>query len=253
MIPKLQVPMSPKWIKDRVWWRTQAMCRRFGLLVHGETDECTILRSLIAHRARNTDRLSFVQIGANDGVSFDGLYELVRRFDMQGLVVEPIPDYFSILQQNYAHLPSVTPVNVALHADRSTMTIYRVDPRRVDVSHLATGIASFDPDHHLRTGIPSNCIIEETVPCLTLQQLFDQHEIKSLDLLQIDTEGYDFEVLKMLAKSHVRPAIVKFEHGLKRGVMTRDQLKQCLDRFYDSGYYIVMEHSDAIAFDSDLV
>ncbi len=37
---------------------------------------------------------SFIQIGANDGVSFDSLYDMVLQRKSKGVVVEPLSDYF---------------------------------------------------------------------------------------------------------------------------------------------------------------
>src|SRR5687768_3061043 len=38
--------------------------------------------------------LKFVQIGANDGVRFDDLYQVVTNAQCSGIVVEPLPDMY---------------------------------------------------------------------------------------------------------------------------------------------------------------
>ena len=42
--------------------------------------------------------------------------------------------------------------------------------------------------------------------------LLAKHGVSRVDLLQIDTEGYDFEIIRMFDHAGVRPAVVRFEH-----------------------------------------
>lgn len=45
--------------------------------------------------------ITFIQVGANDGISFDNLYEFVTSHKSRGLVIEPLPHYFNRLRLNY--------------------------------------------------------------------------------------------------------------------------------------------------------
>ena len=40
------------------------------------------------------DDFFFLQIGANDGISFDPIYHLVTNFKLRGICLEPIDEYF---------------------------------------------------------------------------------------------------------------------------------------------------------------
>ena len=59
------------------------------------------------------------------------------------------------------------------------------------------GIASFDPEHWIKTTlVPNSSYIEAIrVECLSLSKFLELIDIDSLDLLIVDTEGYDFEIL----------------------------------------------------------
>ncbi|MDB5311155.1 MAG: FkbM family methyltransferase [Gemmataceae bacterium] len=75
-----------------------------------------------------------------------------------------------------------------------------------------TGLASFDK-HLLVKQIPAGTpIVEVTVPAVTLDSLLRTHDVRRIDLLQIDTEGFDYEVIQMLDFATVRPAIIHYEH-----------------------------------------
>lgn len=36
----------------------------------------------------------FIQVGANDGVSFDNLYDFVIKRDSKGIVIEPLKEFY---------------------------------------------------------------------------------------------------------------------------------------------------------------
>ena len=91
-------------------------------------------------------------------------------------------------------------------------------------------------------------MVSETVPAITLTALLDQHSVAQLDLLQVDTEGYDFEILQMIDFQRIKPAIIHFEHGLPAGTMSIEQFRCCTGRLMEHGYYIITEPYDAIAY-----
>jgi hypothetical protein len=78
------------------------------------------------------------------------------------------------------------------------------------------GIGSFSRDAVLDHGrlIPdiTRRLVETEVTCLTFDSLCARHGITSIDLLVIDTEGYDYEVLRQVDLSTYRPVLVVYEH-----------------------------------------
>src|ERR1700681_618887 len=46
-------------------------------------------------------KILFVQIGANDGIKNDPIHVYVRKYHWNGLLVEPMPDFFNTLRINY--------------------------------------------------------------------------------------------------------------------------------------------------------
>ena len=82
------------------------------------------------------------------------------------------------------------------------------------------------------------------VPALTPATLLEQVGAERIDVLQIDTEGYDLEVLRLFDISRRRPSIVQFEHQhLNR--RDRDAAAQLL---VDAGYLVALIRYDTIAY-----
>src|SRR5436305_8351684 len=115
---------------------------------------------------------SFIQVGANDGVSHDELYHFVKMRRAKGIVIEPLPDIFKRLSLNYAFNSDIIPVRKAVHSDQKEVVLYRLDPGKSDqFPNWSGGIASLYKDHYKRSGLPSEAIIPETVPADNLMNI----------------------------------------------------------------------------------
>ena len=192
----------------------------------------------------------FVQIGANDGVSYDPIDELVTKEKVKGIVIEPVKDIFEKLKRNYERNPQVSPLNVAIHKDQKEMIIYRVDPNNKEYPEWTKGTPSFNKAHHELSFIEEKDLVEEMVKCISFSDLIEQYKIDKIDLLQIDTEGYDAEIIKMIDFEKINPTIISFEHGIRQGIMTLQQFQQCQEILLKNNYNIIILEYDAIAYKS---
>lgn len=213
--------------------------RRFGY----ELSKIDRFREVIQAEYEKRGEFPFVQIGANDGVSFDSLYEFVCNRKSRGVVVEPLPRFFKSLEKNYEGYPSIKPVQCAIHPSEESATIYYVDPKREsEVPEFARGIGSFLPDHFKKSGIPEDLIVTEEVPCRPLMALVEEESILDASLLQIDVEGFDYEVLKMIDFGKFRPPIIKYEH---EGLSEEEQ-KAAQRLLEGEGYEIQIIKTDTV-------
>lgn len=203
-------------------------------------------------RLRQSPDFFFIDIGANDGVFFDPIFRFVTQNRVHGIVVEPLKDLFKKLVHNYKDHPSVVPVNAAIHATEKSMVMYRVNPaREAELPWWVKGIASFRKEHLTENpvmNIPSEYLVTERVVCMTLAELFEKYRVEKVDLLQVDTEGYDYEIIKMIDFSRCKPNIIHFEHGLIHGIMSWDRFQDCLQLLYQQDYTITVERNDALAY-----
>lgn len=239
-----------RWLKNTL----NRQFHRHGYRMEKLTD-MTAFDDLLYRRLKQNPDFCFIQIGANDGVSFDPVFEFATSNKVRGAVVEPLTDSYAELQLNYSAYPMIRALNVAVHRDQSHIDLYRIDPAyKGQLPDWAIGIASVNPDHFKPTGeIPDEAICVERVPAMNLQALLDEVGFAQLDLLQIDTEGYDFEILKMIDFNRLKPAIIHFEHGLQQNIMTEQQFEACFKLLRQAGYYLLMEKYDAIAVNPDLL
>lgn len=201
----------------------KSVFRRFGIDVVRYVPTCErpfpVLPMLIRdYVGRKTSRpFRFVQVGASDGLTTDPLHELVVELKLTGILIEPLPDKFEELKRNYEFQSQLRFENIAVARNGGRQTIYRVKTDTGAPVGLQ-GSASFDPQHVLRQvsraglGEPTRHIAQVEVPTLTLEQVLARHQFTHVDLLQIDTEGFDFEVVKLAIESGIYPDIINYEY-----------------------------------------
>ena len=162
------------------------------------------------HVASNPD-FFFVQVGANDGEMGDPLRQSVLTYHLSGLLIEPLPDVFTKLRENYRPEPQLRFENVAIATENGRMPMYRV---KVGAPFPAwyQGMASFRRENLARQGIGDSYIEELWVEAVTLRSLFDRHGIDRVNLLQVDTEGYDCQIVMSALESDILPDIINYEH-----------------------------------------
>jgi len=194
----------------------------------------------------------FVQIGANDGVRFDTLYEKITRYDIAGIVIEPLPRYFKRLKINYEDYPKVKALNVAIHPELKKIVLHYIDVTKSGaLPPWSAGIGSLDPNHldclqkkyKLDPVLWESCIVKAEVNCLTVIELIEEHEITRIDLLQIDTEGMDKVVLEAFPFHRLMPRLIKFE----RVHLSGEDWAFAVTLLNENGYEVHAEGEDAVA------
>ena len=227
--------------------KIEEIFRYFGINITRLGNTEVLLESFIAKYKKNDDKFFFIQVGANNGIRYDPIYRIVNELSIEGLVIEPIEEYYEELVENYSKNSEVTPVNVAIYSENRSLTIHRVI-RNNDLPDWANGIASLDPNHHKKTKISKSNMIEETVQGITFEVLFDDYDIDRVDFLQIDTEGYDYDILKLFPFDKFRPKLIHFEHSLENGNMSYDQYDEIHSMLIRMGYRTIMNINDTICY-----
>jgi len=156
---------------------------------------------------------SIVQIGANDGVRFDELDQFINEYKIQSLLVEPIKSNFEKLKIKYYDVDFVKLENSAILINEQVSYLYKVDNNHlIHYDNHIPGITSFDKNHLLKHGVKKKHIIKEKVNSINIKELLNKYNIKNLDLLYIDAEGYDGKiVIDFLINTNLKPIII-FEY-----------------------------------------
>jgi FkbM family methyltransferase len=161
----------------------------------------------LEHLSATTPDFFVVQIGACDGLMADPIHAWIKRYRWHGILVEPQRNEFERLQVTYRDdRDRLVFENVAIAESNGTRSLYRVRDS-AQSADWERGIATLLPQRE-----DAGRFAAEIVPCITFDTLLDRHRVAHIDLLQIDVEGYDFEVLKLLDFDRIQPAVIRYEH-----------------------------------------
>jgi FkbM family methyltransferase len=204
-----------------------------------------VLDILLKHTASQTPDFFFIQIGANNGVTNDPIREYVLKYHWRGILVEPQPDVFRELVANYAGETQLLFENVAIAPEDGVVTLLTVDhPSPSPHWHAQASLKR----SHVTDNLPKGTLVKELkVPALSVSTLLSKHAISKIDLLQIDAEGFDYDIIKMFDFNKVKPTIINFEYICLNGPRRRE----CWKYLADWGYSLLTGQFDALAYLED--
>jgi FkbM family methyltransferase len=196
-----------------------------------------------------------VQIGAHDGTTEDPAVHLIRRHGLRGLLVEPQPIAFKRLVEHYRGESKLTFENSLIGATDGESKFYKVredmpglpaallQSASLDRARVETAVGWYREQNPQINGHAFDLIEEVAVPSLTWESLLAKHHIANIDVLVIDTMGFDFELLKLLPFDRIKPDIIHFEHAL----LTPEDQMACVQMLVAQGYSMAKVAVDTIA------
>jgi FkbM family methyltransferase len=178
--------------------------------------EIDVYELVVHRRSLEVDRpLRILQIGANDGKTMDPVYELIRRYQMDAILVEPIPEVYERLKQNYSDYPAARCINAAIGPSDGHLPLHILRTPNPEPGLDGSLVASFSRKSvkkHLRHFKGTSYIETINVPTKTLDALLGAWSGANYDILQCDLEGYDAEAVRMALSSGNAPKIINFEY-----------------------------------------
>jgi FkbM family methyltransferase len=244
--------------------RIQSVLCRFGYRLSrieesNRFPRLDLLDLLVAARVHDNSEFFFVQIGASDGIAGDPLHPLIARYGLKGLSVEPQPMVFEQLRNNRSIYPGQIFENAIVGETDGVATLY-LPVGGTEIPYSLKQAASLERaqlsailDRYsaaLGKSPESEILITPVqLPSLTLVTLFSKHHITSVDLLILDTMGFDFRIIKQIPFASIAPSLIQFEHRL----LPRDERTACFKLLADNGYCFCHVDMDTIAVRNGLV
>ena len=81
---------------------------------------------------------------------------------------------------------------------------------------------------------------------MTFEDIRKKYNIKKIDFILIDTEGYDFEIIKLIDFNKSKPNIIIFEH--KHLSASVEDYKYCLSFLKNESYVFRINSGDTMAY-----
>jgi FkbM family methyltransferase len=173
------------------------------------------LDNYLRRLARAERNVFFLQIGAHDGKTDDPLHGLIRKHHWNGVLIEPVAYLFNRLVRNYSGVSGLAFENKALADSDGRRMFYHIRQSEDLCPVWYDQLGSFYKEVILRHsgGLPNieDYIEAELVECICFRTLVESYSISRIDLILIDTEGYDLQILKQIDFSRFAPRLVIYE------------------------------------------
>jgi FkbM family methyltransferase len=196
-------------LKNQIRYRLGQFVERFGYELRpawktpaGSLHPLRIATELLLAQQQGALGL-LVQVGVFDGVTDDPLAPKLFQLSRSIVLVEPQPSCVDILQRRHGSDGRVTIVAAALAEQEGTLTLWaesdtsqRASLKKAHVEKFARGKAP----------------VAHRVKCITPAQLYETLGFKTPDLLQVDTEGMDWAIVKGLLAAGCLPRVLNFEN-----------------------------------------
>lgn len=200
-----------------------------------------------------------IQVGANDGKTYDPLYKFMGKSHWKGVLLEPQKQVFEKgLQETYKHYSNLQLINAAIAPFSGKKKLFKI---AFSTANWATGLSSFDQATMLnliQDGYVATCasaegvalperiedfFTTEEVACVSFGDLMDRCKIETVDVLAIDTEGYDFEVIKMFNFERTKPDLILYENIH----LNLQDAEACTHLLQGHGYKIFKKDANTVA------
>lgn len=214
--------------------------KRFLYLVYWKLPEMfktqnKIRNLLLDFVHQHNGNIFFLNIGANDGLSGDPLAEFIFKYKWRGVLVEPVPYVFKRLKKIYKNIPNVILENIAISTNNQKNEFWYLENNK----NLNSGydqLGSFDKkkllDSIKKCNISGGKILKKNIDCLTLEKLLSKNNINKIDIISIDTEGFDYNIIKQIDFKKIKPSLIIFEHVH----LDKNDRKNCFLFFKKNGY-----------------
>lgn len=140
----------------------------------------------------------FVDVGANDGLECSNTSCLICS-GWDGIMIEPLPQEFKKCAALHSNcVGNVTIYNCGVSDKEETLKLF-----------VNGGLSTF-----CQEGIPYNRVRKNntiSVQCYSLNQILEKEQVKHIDLLSIDVEGYEDKVLQGFNIEKYKPTIIIIE------------------------------------------
>lgn len=211
------------------------------------------------HYSKANKNIFVLQIGANDGFNHDPIHKFIKRNQWKGVLIEPqryVHDTF--LQKLHQHSKDIVTLNAALGDQDGVMPIFKIGFTN---ERWASGLTTFYREslqervdsgiitrQAIKQGITppaslADYIVEEQVEVISPATIKNRYQIKHLNVLMIDTEGYDFEIIKLILNADLIPEVIIFEHSH----LSDEELTQCQMFLKNNDYHFKMINANTIA------
>ncbi len=222
--------MNQKYLKLKTWtdFISYTFSRKYKRS-YSQNAEDLLIRA--AAKRLHIAKPSYLDIGANHPIFGNNTYLFYTR-GSRGVLVEPDPNIFRVIQKTRRH---DTCLNVGIGpADKNGVPYYMMTSRQLSTFKKEEAEAYVAGNNY------GTQKIEKVmhVPLVAINTLMQTYFPQGVDILSIDTEGYDLEILQSLDFKTYAPKIMCVETLRFNDVKKEEKQREIINYVLAQGYKV---------------
>lgn len=182
-----------------------------------------------------------LDIGANDGITFSNSRFFIEKYDSSAFLVEPTSKCLLKLNELYSNNDRVKIIPYAI-SEKNELTKINIG-NLMDLPTCINQVSTLIESERFYWERGRNVIYtEEIIESITPDELVKKINNTPIDLLSIDTEGYDYFILSELFVLGIKPKFIIFEWNSKLDVF--EKCNELLSDYYE----MIFKHSVNLIF-----
>ena len=174
---------------------------------YSQSGQDKFLNEIIFNGKRNG---TFLDIGANDGITFSNSYYFEKELGWKGICFEPLQSAFKKL------IKSRSSININACASNEDKTDHFLSIS--GYGEMLSGLKSKYDDRHLQRIADTikeygGEMSEVEIQCKDINKLLLQYSFLEIDFVSIDTEGNELEILKAINFDHIHIKAISVENN----------------------------------------
>ncbi len=202
---------------------------------------------------KDCNNFTIVQVGANLGL--DGkLKDPIRKFiinnpTVNGILVEPMIEYLDVVKRIYSKNENLHFENIAIGREKGELKLLRFKPGVDYNKDYYDGLATLKENRieELKNRAKNDnteVFLEEiSVPVFPANYLKEKYSLKEIEILQVDTEGFDLIVIESFFSANIFPTLINFEFT----ELTETEYQAGIIMFKKFNYKLYLNGSDILA------
>ena len=194
------------------------------------------------------NNFDLVVIGACHGF---WLEDDVKKCTNKVLLIEPVKYNFDQLKNRFKNYKNIIFENIAIGEKNELIDFFYILESSVTKlkKHWASGIGSFSKDHILkhrtkRFQVTEDDIKSIKIKAVTFDNVIEKHKIERINKLIIDTEGFDYKIIKSINFKKILINEIMFEKKHLAGTFQIDDKLDEIKNFFLKENYKIFDISE---------
>jgi FkbM family methyltransferase len=193
---------------------------------------------------------NFIKIGSNDGIKNDPLSKIILDFQWKGIMVEPFEPNFNRLKKNFGGHKNLFLEQAGISDKSGFFEFYYITDIQSDEPSWYDQVGSFDRETFIKNIEGEKALLSrigsKKIPCMTFDELARKYHFNHVDLIHIDTEGYDWKILRSIDLKKYQPKIIILEFEW----LTQYNVREAKKYLTENSYRLYYSEGDCVAIKS---